>query len=579
MFTHCSKIKKADDILYPMGLWTVYNRETVHVSLPFLFGVLKGLFIVLVENRAAKLYWIGLIMMLFFSHLASASQQPNLRQRVENLLLESVEIYGSQNSTPSRVQNKVLVSEVYAQNGYQLIWFGTNDTENRLRELLHEIRQSELHGFSPEYYHASILESRDANTALLDVLATDAFISQTLHRLNGLVSPANADEQWFLKQREAAPVASLNQALANGISSTLEAMWPTHHEYQLLLDKKRSLLSAVSTVTTQIPAGPTLKLNSTSERVILLKSRLFGPGTYSELFDRDLLDAVKQFQMSAGLEPDGIVGSSTLEALNATTFSWLEKIDANLERWRWLPHQSWSTYLRVNIASFQLRGFSEGEETLDMPVIVGTPVRQTPVFTESMKYMVFNPYWTVPFSIATKDKLIKLKADPSVLAQQGYEAQPAGVDGFSPVDVFDWKNVTRGTFHYTLRQKPGPHNALGKVKFMLPNKHAIYLHDTPDHSLFSKSERNFSSGCIRVSNPLKLSHWVLTHSGQPEAIAQAEHLFQSEETTTLYLKKPIPVLIVYFTAFADERGSIVFRRDAYNRDGHIIAKLKEFNRA
>ena len=531
------------------------------------------------QNRVATFSWVSLVIMLTFSHVAHASKQPNLRQRVENLLVDAVDKYSPNNSNPSRVNNRVLVSEFYTQNDYQLIWFGTSEAETRLQELLHEIADSELHGFSPEYYHAPILESRDANTALLDVLATDAFISQTLHRLNGLVSPANADAHWFLQQREADPVASLNYALTNGVSATLQAMWPTHHEYQLLLDKKRSLLSAVSTVTTQIPAGPTLKLNSTSERVVLLKSRLLGPGTYSELFDKDLLDAVKQFQMSAGLEPDGIVGSSTLEALNATTFSWLERIDANLERWRWLPHQSWSTYLRVNIASFQLRGFSDGEQTLDMPVIVGTPIRQTPVFTESMKYMVFNPYWTVPFSIATKDKLAKLKTDPSVLVKQGYEAQPAGVSGFKPVDEFDWQNVTRGTFHYTLRQKPGPYNALGKVKFMLPNKHAIYLHDTPDHSLFSKQERNFSSGCIRVSNPLALTQWVLNHSGQAEAIAQAEQLLQSEETSTLYLKKPIPVLIVYFTAFANGEGTIVFRRDAYNRDSYIIEKLKEYKSA
>jgi len=159
---------------------------------------------VVLQNRVATFCWVSLVIMLTFSHVAHASKQPNLRQRVENLLVDSVEIYGSQNSNPSRVHNRVLVSEVYTQQGYQLIWFGTSDAENRLQELLHEIADSELHGFSPEYYHASMLESRDANTALLDVLATDAFISQTLHRLNGLVSPANADSQWFLKQRDVA---------------------------------------------------------------------------------------------------------------------------------------------------------------------------------------------------------------------------------------------------------------------------------------------------------------------------------------------------------------------------------------
>lgn len=534
---------------------------------------------VVLQNRFSALIWVSIVMTLTFSHMASASKQPNLRQRVENLLVDSIDMYDATNSNPSRVHNKILVSEIYTQNGFELIWFGTSDAEGRLQELLDEILASELHGFSPDYYHLSQLESRDANTAYLDVLATDAFISQTLHRLNGLVNPAYADAQWYLQQKNANPIEALKHALNTSVSETLQAMWPTQHEYQLLLDKKRSLLSAPSAVTSPLEQGPTLKLHVSSERVISLKARLLGPGTYSPLFDKALVTAVKQFQLSAGLEPDGIVGSSTIEALNATTFSWLERIDANLERWRWLPHQTWSTYLRVNIASFQLRGFTEGKETLDMPVIVGTPMRQTPVFTESMKYMVFNPYWTVPFSIATKDKLPKLKADVSALVGQGYEAQPAGVNGFSPVDQFDWKNVTRGTFHYTLRQKPGPQNALGKVKFMLPNKHAIYLHDTPDRSLFNRQERNFSSGCIRVSNPLALSQWVLTHSGQAESIPKAEQALQSEETSTLHLKNPMPVLIVYFTAFANGDGVIVFRRDTYNRDSYIIEKIKEFKSA
>lgn len=208
-----------------------------------------------------------------------------------------------------------------------------------------------------------------------------------------------------------------------------------------------------------------------------------------------------------------------------------------------------------------------------MNVIVGQPYRRTPVFTETIKYMVLNPYWNVPFSIATKDKLPLLQMDAAAEAQKGYETRPQGSDVFVPVNAIDWAPVTRRGFNYLLRQKPGPQNALGRIKFMMPNPYAVYLHDTPSRELFARQERGFSSGCIRLEQPLALAEWLLGREGHLRA-GSVEALLAREETVTISLKEPVPTYLVYFTAFATDDGDVAFRRDIYGRDRVLVDALR-----
>lgn len=528
----------------------------------------------------ASCFLNGVIAMYLYGLCAVTSchalDEVALRQSVENLLFDLTNHQKINAGTTRQLRNHTALSQIYNRNGFTFLWSGSPEAKQRLNDLIDAIRQSELHGLHPTYYHITELESVNTDDVQRELLASDAFISQSQHRLNGVVPPINTDSNWYLGKTTIDPVDLLFHAVENNIGLALDAMWPTHPEYHLLLAKKQSLMNTHSTRSVFVPPGPLLKKGVNSERVAVLKERLRGPGQYTDYFDDELDRLVKEFQLSAGLNNDGVVGKDTLDELNSTTFSWLERLDANLERWRWLPHHNWSTYLRINIASFQLRGFSDGAQTLSMPVIVGTQARQTPVFTESMKYLVVNPYWTVPFSIATKDKLPKLKSDATGQALLGYEAKATGMSEFTSVDQFDWRDVRPNTFHYTLRQKPGKKNALGKIKFMLPNEHAIYLHDTPDRNLFEFQERNFSSGCIRVADPLGLSRWVLSHTNQLDTLPLLENMWLSEETHTINLKKHLPVLIVYFTAFADMNNDVVFRRDVYQRDVQINEKLKEY---
>ncbi|WP_405232543.1 L,D-transpeptidase family protein [Lentisalinibacter salinarum] len=473
-----------------------------------------------------------------------------------------------------------LLSRVYRSRDHATIWLDGGPLAGQAPQLLTAIGESVGHGFNAERYHRSTIEqlmqAGDASSRLaLELLMTDAFLAQALHRGRGAVFPPNLDADWQLPQAEVDAAALLLEMAGTGgdVAARLAALWPVDPEYAALVRRRAEIAATGDEMTARVAPGPLLRPGQSSDRVIMLKQRLMGPGDYTPEYDADLAREVKAFQLAAGLEPDGLVGEGTLEVLNATRSSWIDRIDANLERWRWLPRATPQTYIRVNIASYRLRAIENGETTLAMNVIVGKPYRRTPVFTETMKYLVFNPYWNVPFSIATKDKLPLLKADAAAEAAKGFDAKPRGSEVFVPVDAIDWTDVTRRGFDYLLRQRPGPQNALGQIKFMLPNPYAVYLHDTPSRELFAKQERSFSSGCVRLERPTALAQWLLAHDGHRDA-GRVDQLIASAETTTIYLRKPVPVYIVYFTAFLDDDGHFAFRRDIYERDRAIVEALR-----
>jgi murein L,D-transpeptidase YcbB/YkuD len=473
-----------------------------------------------------------------------------------------------------------LLSRIYRDRNHEPLWLPGSPLVRQVDDLLAAIGESSAHGFNPERYHRSALESvaRAENASGMlarEILLTDAFLSQALHRGRGAVEPPNLDADWQLPQAEVDAVALLaaTSRRRGDVTAALDALWPDSEEYARLVQRRAEILASGDENTVRIANGPILRPGQSSDRIIVLKERLLGPGEYSDLYDEDLRQAVTAFQWSAGLEPDGFVGENTLELLNETRVSWIDRIDANLERWRWLPRSTPDTYIRVNIAAFTLRGFEDGEQTLAMNVIVGRPYRQTPVFTETLRYLVLNPTWNVPHSIATTDKLPMLRANAAAEASKGFEAKPHASDTFVSVDSIDWTNVTARNFNYLLRQRAGSQNALGEVKFMMPNPYAVYLHDTPSRELFVKQERTFSSGCIRLERPRELISWLLERDSPAAARRVADQL-ASGETHTINLQQPVPVYLVYFTAFTDDQGRVAFRRDIYSRDRIVIEALR-----
>jgi L,D-transpeptidase YcbB len=320
--------------------------------------------------------------------------------------------------------------------------------------------------------------------------------------------------------------------------------------------------------------GP-LEKGTTSRAVLALRARLAVTEDLEvaesvgrpELFDASVERAVRDFQRRHGLESDGRVGPTTLSALNVPVGARLRQIRVNLERRRWLPRSFGTDYVWVNLPEYRLYAFRGGRQVLDMNVVVGKPTTETPSFADRIEYVVFNPYWNVPESIAVQELLPRYEAEPSYLPSRHYQLVDADSDPV-PYSRLSAKDLETGRLR--IRRLPGPFNDLGRIKFMMLNPFHIYLHDTPSRYLFSRPRRAFSHGCIRIGRPMALASYALEGQASAERI---ENELRATAGSKLVLAHPIPVYVVYFTAFMQD-GLVQFRDDIYQRDGAVWRELQ-----
>jgi murein L,D-transpeptidase YcbB/YkuD len=366
------------------------------------------------------------------------------------------------------------------------------------------------------------------------------------------------------------------------VRAVLMGFLPSHPGYEKLrraLYNYRSLAAAGGWEA--VPEGPALKPGDAGERVIHLSRRLSADSALNLLtdapgavYDSDVEAAVREFQRRHGLEPDGVAGKATLSALNVPASQRVRQIEANLERWRWLPEDLGERYILVNVADYTLEVVELGRLVLDMKVIVGKPYRHTPVFSDVMTTIVINPTWYVPRRIAIVDKLPLIRKDPNYLKKMGMHVTSGDGAHAKEVDprTVDWTKIGPKHFPFRLSQAPGPQNALGRVKFLFPNRFNVYLHDTPSRELFGKTERNFSSGCIRIEKPVDMADYLLTNQPgwNPQRVRDT---IDSMRETSIHLDRPIPVHLLYWTVFVDGVGDLQFRPDIYSRDEKLIRAL------
>jgi len=294
----------------------------------------------------------------------------------------------------------------------------------------------------------------------------------------------------------------------------------------------------------QVPEGPSLSLGGTDERVPVIRRRLAVPGD-STLFDEEVETAVRQFQTRHGLEPDGVVGNRTRSVLNVTMAQRVRQIELNIRRWRAMPAAMAPRFVMVNVPFMELQGVAGGKVEFATRVVVGTPKWQTPVLRTEIQAAVFLPYWHVPASIIRDEIMPKRDADPDYLAKNRME-----MVGDSP---------------WAIRQQPGPGNALGLVKFDMPNRHDVYLHDTPQKRLFSRARRDFSHGCVRVQNPDMLAAWLMADMPQWNLDAVRTAMTRTSPMR-VRLATPVPVTLAYITARRAADGVVEFREDVYGLD-------------
>lgn len=459
-----------------------------------------------------------------------------------------------------------LLADFYHQRGNEVVW--TDPV--RLRAFLEVLEDSHRDGFAPEDFHAGVLRALISRQSLADlpeaarigadIKLSDALLRYVHHTRFGKLDPVAVDPKW----NDRAPVpagqilADMQGALdAEDVRGYLAARFEPPFWYE---DLRRALGDYAGMARlkdlTPLPSGANLAIGSRGPRVALVRERLQWVGVDAdhwsgdlELFDEGLRSEVIAFQRRLGLSPDGIVGPATLAALNRPFEpEKLEQIRINLERMRWLYHDLPPDYLFVDIADYRVHLVRAGEIRWSSRVIVGKRDAQTPMFRDRLEHLVFNPTWSVPLSI--QKKMGRVSAHYTLVDRRTGRKLNGG----------DASNYKR----YRVVQKPGPANALGRVKFMFPNRHAVYLHDTPSKGLFRRSRRALSHGCVRVQNPFQLAELVLDRPTWDQA--RIRRVVRGNRTRYVNLDQSLPVLLYYLTARADGQGRVSFRPDIYGRD-------------
>ena len=536
-------------------------------------------------HRAAAVY---LTLALLFAAPLSLQAAPGAPPAVVESLREQLDVLTATGGLELDGQPLVAVRSLpslYAANGFAPFWNAA-----RLQVLLGLIRASDNDGLLPADYPLAALTRRAAggawspiDQARLDLLATDAYALLLYHGYFGKVDPRSLDPNWNYELREIGerdPIALLVETLRAGdLKATLAAVRPANALYgwarESLADPRR--IAARGGWPT-VPAGPTLRTGDEDPRVQALRARLVVTGELSadaangESFDSMLESAVWSFQARHNLTADGIVGRTTLAALNVPVEARIDQIRLNLERGRWVLNQIGDgDQVIVDVAGFEVRVASNGRTLWRSRAVIGKPYRQTPIFRASIDHVVLNPTWTVPPTILAKDVLPAIRRNRGYLAQHRMSVIDRNGRVVDPTTI-DFSRYTGRNFPWMIRQDPGPQNSLGLVKIMFPNPHLVYLHDTPAKSLFREDARSFSSGCIRVEQPFDLVERLLaTTPGWDRASIDAA--VATGKTRTVRLAKPIPVLLLYWTIDRGENGETLFKADPYDRDPTLLAAL------
>ena len=496
------------------------------------------------------------------------------------------------------VYASLVLPSFYERRLYRPAWSDERGPTRLAGDLIDALRRADLEGLRSADYHLAGIETvlaavrADAKRgpalapdrwAELDLLLTDAFLVYGAHLLAGRVNPETLRPEWVSNRRTADIAVVLEAALASGnIAGTLASLDPPEVGYRRLREALAHYREVSATGGWAVIPDGSLRLGERSSSVAALRERLrleddLGPVETqdAELFDEPVEQAVKKFQGRHGLTADGVVSAPTRAELNVPVQRRVEQLELNLERWRWLPKDLGRRHIIVNIAAFELEVVEDEAVVMSMRVVVGRPFDRTPVLSDTMRYLVLNPYWHVPSNIATTELLPKLKRDPSYLARYKLRVFPSSRLDAQEVDpaTVDWPTITAANFPFLLRQDPGPRNSLGRIKFMFLNKYHVYLHDTPARPLFEETQRDFSHGCIRIQHPIELAVYLLRDDPRWNRDAVLTALDDAEDRS-VPLPEPMPIHLLYWTAWADGDGTIQFRRDIHDRDAPLFAALR-----
>ena len=513
---------------------------------------------------------------------------------------------------------EVVVAVEMARDGAPL-WTDSQGWNAAGKSLLQELAAAAAHGLNPSDYHGEVLADMSAVSSALmlnrvlteddiryrEHLLTDAFLGYGLDRAGGRLATDLMPAKWIKDDRRQFVLDGLQKVL---VQDAPERRLPEHFftgsplqsqlDYAALqeaLRRARARREAGEFV--GLAAGGLLRPGRVDPRVPALRWRLVSSGDLAPaarmiprpgdwmvacLYDQDLVRAVKKFQARHGLAPDAVVGPESLAALNVSASDRVRQIELNLERMRWLPADLGEMHIAVNIPDFSLRVRRQGTTLLKTRAVVGKQKRPTPILSGAISSVVVNPYWNVPQKLARRDLLPKVMNNPQFLSEQVirvYDTWAPGAAELDPMQL-DWTAIKPWDMAYKFRQSPGPDNPLGQVKFMFANPFSVFIHDTNHKEKFASRKRPFSSGCVRIEDPLGLARLLLAEESRhlPEP-GQLEELLASRENRWLSLRRKIPVHLMYLTSWVDEAGVLQFREDIYGYDGPLAEALAAHDRA
>lgn len=486
-------------------------------------------------------------------------------------------------------------AKFYKKRAYELAWIDLNGVLPQGEALIAEVKKAYEHGLDSNSFNLVTIRGLEKKLFMdtlsmedlpvvytqLDFAFTATYLTYASSMLSGFINPERKGESWLSYPRSKDWADYLDQALVdNDIASSIEALVPRYQQYNLLKEKLAAYreLEEKEQQLEKVPEDFGSTLDDSLKTIGILKSRLnfLGDLPASALkgkafnqFDEPLKKAIANFQERHGILEDGVMGAETIAMLNVPIKSRISQISLNMERLRWLPEDLGEQYLLINIPDYQLRIMNKHKVDLKMKVIVGKVMTATPVFSDTMEYIVFSPTWIVPKSISINEMLPKIKEDESYLERNNlllYENWSSTANELDPKEV-KWNKIEADNFDFKIVEKPGKSNALGSVKFMFPNDKAIYLHDTPGGHLFDQTERGFSHGCIRVEKPKVLAEYLLKKNDNKDWNLKEITTYMALDTpTTVVLKQKLPIHIVYHSAWVDNDDRIHFLKDIYNHD-------------
>jgi murein L,D-transpeptidase YcbB/YkuD len=522
----------------------------------------------------------GTLLLLAIAQVnAQTGGDPFLERRVEALAMSNGHAIG-----PYKIASKSFIKRFYSLRNFRPAW---NSPKN-FRALSTAIADIASHGLLMRDFHPEALglaspkpNDRRLTGAEREIVLTDALIRLLYQLYYGKVDAKRFDANWNFERK--APAGNTAQRISaafdsDSLDKIITEATPNGLNYERLRAGLRAYRTHAAKGAWPIVAagGGVIKPGEQNPAVATIRQRLQITGEYivtsdgpTDLYDNALIEAVGRFQAKHGIDVDGVLGPATISAMNVSAKARVQQIRVNLERARWISRalKDKQDLVIVNVAGFYLLTLLDGKVAWWTEVITGKPYHKTPMFTDRIRYVEFNPTWTIPSGILRNEILPKVRANPGYLAAKGYDV--IGADG-AKVDsaTVNWSNPSG----YRIVQPPGPKNALGLVKFMFPNKHNVYLHDTPSRQLFSKTGRAFSHGCVRVKDPMKFAEVLLgNRNSMPRS--EIDRIVASKRLTRVSLKKSVPVAILYWTADPVWEGGIRFYQDVYKRDDRILMAL------